>query len=324
ADIYNNLLADSGFNKKICDIFPKIMFAGEKAGVLSESGAKYLDPTGRLSGKIIFAPPEGDAGTGMTATNSISVNTGNISAGTSVFAMAVLEKSLAKSYPEIDIVTTPDGEAVAMVHCNNCSGEIDAWVNLIADTFVKMGVTPDINKLYEAFFSAATSGAADGLMSYGFLSSEPIAGISDGIEMIIKSPQCSLNLSNLSKAVLFSAMCGLKIGMDILADEGIDLKKIYGHGGYFKSGGFGAAVAANAFGVPVITGVSAGEGGAYGASLLAAYVLNNDVALPEFLSERVFVNKNETVFNPTAAGIKEFDDYYGRFIAGLHIIRENN
>ncbi|MDR0986578.1 MAG: ATPase [Ruminococcus sp.] len=323
-DIYNALLNDKGFDKKLCDIFPKVLSAGENAGTLSESGSLYLDPTGALSPGIPFAPPEGDAGTGMTATNSVSVNTGNISAGTSVFAMAVLEKPLAKSYPEIDMVTTPDGEAVAMVHCNNCSGEIDAWVNLFADTLMKLGINPDMGKLYETFFTSATSGNAGGLMSYGFLSAEPIAGISDGIEMFIKSPQSVINLANFSKAILYSAICSLKIGMDILADEGIDLKKIYGHGGYFKSGGFGAKAAADAFGVPVFTGVSAGEGGAYGAALLAAYLKNNDSKLDVFLSKKVFMKADETGYQPTDDGIKEFDEYYGRFIAGLHIIRENN
>jgi sugar (pentulose or hexulose) kinase len=161
-------------------------------------------------------------------------------------------------------------------------------------------------------------------MSYGFLSAEPLAGISDGIEMFIKSPQSTLNLANFSKAVLYSAMCSLKIGMDILADEGIDLKKIYGHGGYFKSGGFGGGAAANAIGVPVVTGVSAGEGGAFGAALLAAYLKNNDCKLDEFLSRKVFVKTAETVFEPTIDGIKDFDEYYGRFVTGLHIIRENN
>ncbi|MDR0903741.1 MAG: ATPase [Ruminococcus sp.] len=324
AEIFNKILAENGFEKKLCDIFPRILSAGENAGTLSNSGAVYLDPTGILSSGIPFAPPEGDAGTGMTATNSVSINTGNISAGTSVFAMAVLETPLKQSYPEIDMVTTPDGEAVAMVHCNNCSGEIDTWVNLFSETLTKMGITPDIGKLYETFFTSANSGNADGLMSYGFLSAEPIAGITDGIEMFIKSPQNSLNLANFSKAILYSAICSLKIGMDILADEGIDLKKIYGHGGYFKSGGFGARAAANAFGVPVITGVSAGEGGAYGAALLAAYLHYNGTKLDEFLAKKVFANLNETVFEPTDDGIKEFDEYYGRFIAGLHIIRENN
>jgi sugar (pentulose or hexulose) kinase len=322
--IFEKLLSEYGFNKKLADIFPKILPAGSNAGELTESGAKYLDVSGKLLPGINFAPPEGDAGTGMVATNSVTVNTGNISAGTSVFSMAVLEKPMQRSYPEIDMVTTPSGDDVAMVHCNNCSSEVDAWVNLFADVFTKYGLNPDIGKLYEAFFSAAHSGDTDGLMSYGFLSAEPIAAVSDGIEMFIKSPTATLNLANFSRTILYSAMCTLKIGMDILADEGIDLKKIYGHGGYFKSGGFGAKTAANAFGVPIAVGVSAGEGGAYGAALLASYLNNNEITLDRFLTEKVFAKTSETIYQPTDEGIKDFDDYYGRFIAGLHIIRENN
>jgi sugar (pentulose or hexulose) kinase len=324
ADIFDEILLKSGFDKKLTDIFPKIKTAGEIGGKLSESGALYLDPSGSLKRGIPFAPPEGDAGTGMTATNSVKKKTGNISAGTSVFAMTVLEKPLLKSYPEIDIVTTPAGDDVAMVHCNNCSGEIDTWVNLLSDTLTKLGITPDLDKLYQTFFEAAFSGNTDGLMSYGFLSPEPIADINDGIEMFIKSPQSLLNLPNLSRTVLYSAMCTLKIGMDILADEEIDLQKIYGHGGYFKSGGFGAEVAANAFGVPIATGVTAGEGGAYGAALLATFINYSDIPLDVFLSEKVFASVDETIFTPSVAGIKDFDEYYGRFIAGLHINRENN
>jgi sugar (pentulose or hexulose) kinase len=322
--IFEKLLSENGFDKKIGDIFPKILPAGADAGKLTQTGAKYLDVSGKLLPGIPFAPPEGDAGTGMVATNSVTVNTGNISAGTSVFAMAVLEKPMQKSYPEIDMVTTPAGEDVAMVHCNNCSGEVDAWVNLFADVLTKYGITPDISKIYEAFFSAAHSGDTNGLMSYGFLSAEPIAAVTDGIEMFIKSPTSDINLPNFSRTVLYSAMCTLKIGMDILADEGIDLKKIYGHGGYFKSAGFGAQTAANAFGVPIATGVSAGEGGAYGAALLAAYLQNNENTLDRFLAEKVFADTPETIFQPTDEGIKDFDDYYGRFVTGLHIIRENN
>ncbi|MDR0943761.1 MAG: ATPase [Ruminococcus sp.] len=322
--IFEDLLSEHGFDKKINDIFPKILHAGVNAGKLTESGAKYLDVSGKLMSGISFAPPEGDAGTGMAATNSVTVNTGNISAGTSVFAMAVLEKPLQKSYPEIDMVTTPAGDDVAMVHCNNCSGEVDTWVNLFADVMNGYGLQPDLSKLYETFFAAAHSGSSNGLMSYGFLSAEPIAAVSDGIEMFIKSPTSTLNLANFSRTILYSAMCTLKIGMDILADEEIDLKKIYGHGGYFKSGGFGAKTAANAFGVPIAVGVSAGEGGAYGAALLAAYLDNNGISLDRFLGENVFAKTNETIYQPTDEGIKDFDDYYGRFIAGLHIIRENN
>ncbi|MDR0942903.1 MAG: ATPase [Ruminococcus sp.] len=321
-EIFEKLLREHGFNKKINDIFPKILPAGVTAGKLTEEGVKYLDESVKLQPCIPFAPPEGDAGTGMVATNSVTVNTGNISAGTSVFAMAVLKKPLQKSYPEIDMVTTPAGDDVAMVHCNNCSGEVDAWVKLFADVMNDYGVKPDIGKLYEIFYKAAYSGNTDGLMSYGFLSAEPIAEIPDGIEMFIKSPTATLNLANFTRSVLYSSLCTLKIGMDILAEEGIDLTKIYGHGGYFKSGRFGAMTAANAFGVPIAVGVSAGEGGAYGAALLAAYIHNDEQTLDKFLSSKVFASVDESIINPTDDGIKDFDKFYGRFIAGLHIIHE--
>ncbi|MCL2355898.1 MAG: FGGY-family carbohydrate kinase [Defluviitaleaceae bacterium] len=259
---------------KIEDIFPKVLNAGENAGKLTDAGAKLLDPSGEFLSGVLMCPPEGDAGTGMVATNSITERTGNVSAGTSVFAMIVLEKNLSKTYTEVDIVTTPAGKPVAMVHCNNCTSDLDAWVNLFGDALGLFGKT-SVGKveLYEKLYNAALCADSDGggLLAYNYFSGEPIAGLDEGRPLFARLPNAKFTVPNLMRTLLFSALATLRLGMDILAEENIALERLLGHGGFFKTAGVGQKMMAAALDVPVYVAESAGEGGAWGIALLAAY-----------------------------------------------------
>jgi sugar (pentulose or hexulose) kinase len=300
---FNQRLAAENIPWKLQDILPKVLVAGDAAGVLTEEGAKLLDPTGALQAGIPLCPPEGDAGTGMVATNSVAERTGNVSAGTSVFAMIVLEKALSKLYPEIDMVTTPTGKPVAMVHSNNCTSDLNAWVDLFQEFTQALGVEMSESKLYEMLYKKALTGDADGggLLAYNYVSGEHITHLEEGRPLFVRTPESRFTLSNFMRVHLFSALGALKIGMDILFEqEQVKIDQILGHGGFFKTKEVGQKIMAAAMNVPVSVMETAGEGGAWGIALLAAYMLHKaeNEPLEAYLSNKVFAGENGTTIAP--------------------------
>lgn len=320
-DIFDGLASDMPW--KIRDILPKVLNAGENAGVLTAEGAKLLDPTGTLEAGIPLCPPEGDAGTGMVATNAVAVRTGNVSAGTSIFGMIVLEKALSKVYEEIDMVTTPTGKPVAMVHCNNCTNEINAWATVFKDFLVSIGQTPDMNKIFTAMFTEALNGEtnAGGLLLYNYLSGEPITGLTEGRPLLARTPEGKLNFANFMRAQLYSALATLKIGMDILENENVAIDKLLGHGGYFKTPVVGQRLMAAATNAPVSVMQTAGEGGAWGMAILAAYMSQKaeGETLETYLDSKVFANQPVTTIEPNKEDIDGFNQFMKNYIAGLEI-----
>ncbi|KKI92078.1 ATPase [Bacillus sp. SA1-12] len=325
-DQFNELIAGHHLPRKLEDILPKVLVAGENAGVLTEEGAKLLDVTGELKAGIPLCPPEGDAGTGMVATNSIAKRTGNVSAGTSVFAMVVLEKELSNVYSEIDIVTTPTGSLVAMAHSNNCSSDLNAWIGLFEEFAKAMGLDASLDKLYETLFKLALQGDADcgGLLSYGYFSGEHITHFEEGRPLFVRSSNSHFNLSNFMRVHLFTALGALKIGMDLLLkQEGVQLDQILGHGGLFKTKDVGQSIMAAALNVPVSVMETAGEGGAWGIALLASFMMNKetDETLEGFLSQKVFAEKDAMTMFPNPKDVKGFELFMQRYIKGLAIER---
>ena len=311
---------------KLEDILPKVLFAGDPAGLLTEEGAKLLDPTGKLQAGIPLCPPEGDAGTGMVATNSVAERTGNVSAGTSVFAMIVLEKALSKVYPEIDIVTTPTGKPVAMVHSNNCTSDLNAWVDLFHEFTVALGVEISQSSLFEMLYRMALTGDADGggLLSYNYLSGETITHLEHGRPLFVRTPESRFTLSNFMRMHLFSALGSLKIGMDILFDqEQVKIDQIFGHGGFFKTKGVGQKIMAAAMNVPVSVMETAGEGGAWGIALLGSYMLYKakDQPLEAYLANKVFAGEKGTTISPDREDVDGFTAFMERYEKGLVIER---
>ncbi len=321
---FNNQIADKHFPWKLQEIFPKVLVAGQDAGKLTEEGAKLLDVSGKLKAGIPLCPPEGDAGTGMMATNSIRVRTGNVSAGTSVFAMIVLENELKKVYPQIDLVTTPDGSLVGMVHCNNCTSDLNAWVNLFKEFAQKFGITVDMNRLFSTLYNAALEGEADcgGLLAYNYFSGEHITGFEEGRPLFVRKPDSNFNLANFMRTHLFTSLGALKTGLDILLkEEGVQVDKILGHGGLFKTKGVGQSILAGAINAPVAVMNTAGEGGAWGIALLAMYLRYNQVSLDEYLSERVFKDQESTVIEPDEKDVEGFEVFMKQYTEGLAIER---
>lgn len=302
-------------------ILPEVLTAGENGGTLTEAGAKFLDPEGDLKAGIPLCPPEGDAGTGMAATNAVLPKTGNISAGTSVFSMLVLEKPLDGVYPEIDVVTTPDGAPVAMVHCNNCCSELDAWVNIFEEFSVLSGKPADKSALYEMLYKNALAGDADcgGMTAYNFLSGEPVAGVDEGSPMYFRTPDSKPSLANLFRAELYSAFAALKMGMDILFEkEKVSAEQFTGHGGIFKVRGVAQQFLADGLDTPVSVMKTAGEGGAWGMALLAAYsVLGGKKSLAEWLERDVFAGMERSTLSPDKKGAEGFSKYMERYKEGL-------
>ena len=292
-DQFDELVADKGFPWKIRELLPKVLLAGEDAGSLTEEGAKLLDPTGALEAGIPMCPPEGDAGTGMTATNSVAVRTGNVSAGTSVFAMAVLEKDLTKPYEEIDLVTTPAGDLVAMVHCNNCTSDLNAWVGLFKEFAECFGMEVDMNQIFGTLYNKALEGDLDcgGLLAYNYFSGEHITGFDEGRPLFVRSPESRFNLANFMRVHLYTSLGALKTGMDILLKkENVKLDRMMGHGGLFKTKGVGQRILAGAINTPVYVMETAGEGGAWGIALLADYLVHKEEGenLTDYLNNKVF------------------------------------
>lgn len=323
---FDELAAPYGFPWKLEEILPKVLLAGEEAGRLTEEGAKLLDITGELEAGIPFCPPEGDAGTGMVATNSIAKRTGNVSAGTSVFSMVVLEKPLSKVYPEIDLVTTPTGNLVAMVHCNNCTSDLNAWVNLFKEFAEAMGMKVDMNQLFGTLYGKAMEGDADcgGLLAYNYFSGEHITGFEEGRPMVVRTPESKFNLANFMRVNLFTALGALKTGMDILLkEEGVKLDKILGHGGLFKTKGVGQNLLAGAINTPVSVMETAGEGGAWGIAVLASYLVNKEEgeSLEDYLNNKVFAGQEGEEVLPDERDVQGFDEFMVRYKEGLAIER---
>ena len=303
------------------EILPAVRVAGEPAGRLTPEGALLLDPTGQLKPGIPLCPPEGDAGTGMAATNSVTLRSGNVSAGTSIFAMAVLEQAPSRALQGIDMVTTPAGRSVAMVHCNNCTSDIDAWVGLLGQGLARFGAHVPQAELYDSLYAAALEGEPDcgGVLSYNFVAAEPVAGVARGCPLLCRGPGARLTPENLMRSLVFSAVAGLRLGMDVLAREGIRLERVTGHGGFFKSGTAGQRLLAAALETPVTVMASAGEGGAWGMALLAAYMLQKKAGEPleGYLADRVFVDAADSCVSPLEEDRQGFARYLERYKAGL-------
>ena len=322
-DSFDGLVAEKGYPWKLRGILPEVLSAGEDAGCLSAEGAALLDPTGELESGIPLAPPEGDAGTGMAATNAVAERTGNVSAGTSVFAMIVLEKALSRVYPEIDMVTTPTGRPVAMVHCNNCTNEINAWAEVFRGFLTALGKKPDMNEVFTAMFSTAAEGEKDagGLVLFNYLSGEPITGMDEGRPMLARSPEARLSFANFMRAQLYSALATLKIGLDILAAENVAVDRLLGHGGFFKTPEVGQRILAAAANSPVSVMTTAGEGGPWGMALLAAYRANRaeGQSLEAYLDERVFAGQKVSTLEPEKADVDGFNAFLARYKAALPV-----
>ncbi len=320
-DKLDAVLKEKSFGGNIREILPSVLSAGEGEAVLTEEGARLLDPTGALKAGVRLCPPEGDAGTGMVATNSVLPKTGNVSAGTSIFAMLVLSESLKGYYPEIDVVTTPDGSPVAMVHCNNCCSELDAWVKVFGEFAALSGKPLDKSELYELLYRNALNGDPDcgGTVAYNFLSGEPVAGAEKGRPMYFRTPDGSFNLANFFRAELYSSMAALKLGMDILFEnENVSVEKITGHGGLFKVQGVAQQFLADGLNSAVSVMKTAGEGGAWGMAVLAAYaILGKGKSLPEFLEKEVFASMEATTVMPEEKGVKGFNAFIENYKNGL-------
>ena len=305
-DAFNELIAPEGFPWKLEEILPEILLAGDNAGCLTEEGARLLDTSGELEAGIPVCPPEGDAGTGMVATNSVAQRTGNVSAGTSVFAMVVLEKALDKVHPEIDMVTTPDGSAVAMVHCNNCTSDLNAWIDLFEEFTQAFGMKVDKNELFGTLYRKALEGDPDcgGLLAYNYFSGEHITGFEEGRPLFVRNPESNFNLANFMRVHLFTALGALKTGLDILLkEENVQIDRMMGHGGLFKTPGVAQRYLAAAAHTAVTCTETAGEGGPYGMALLAAYRVEHadGETLASYLQNRVFAGAASTTLNPDAA-----------------------
>lgn len=311
---------------RLMDIMPKVLLAGDEAGSLTAEGAALLDKDGDLEAGIPLCPPEGDAGTGMTATNAVAVRTGNVSAGTSVFAMIVMEKELSKVYPEIDLVTTPTGNLVSMVHCNNCTSDLNAWVNIFKEFEEALGIPVDMNKLFSVLYNKALEGDADcgGLMSYGYISGENITHMEEGRPLFVRNTNSSFTLANFMRTHLYTSLGALKIGLDILLkEEGVKVDSITGHGGLFKTKGVGQRFLAAAMDTPITVMETAGEGGAWGMALLAAYMIKkgNNETLDDYLNNKVFAGQSGSTMEPDAEDVKGFDEFIARYKAGLAVER---
>ena len=309
---------------KLADLLPEPLVAGTPAGTLTEEGAKLLDPTGTLQPGITFAPPEGDAGTGMVATNSVRVRTGNVSAGTSIFAMVVLERKLERLHPEVDLVTTPAGDLAGMSHANNFTSDLNAWVGLFGQFAAAIGTPVDAGTLYGTLFRAAIADDVDsncgGLINYPFRSGEFLAGLPEGRPLFARGPEARMSLGNFMRAQLFSAFSPVKIGMDVMTkDEGVAVDSLVGHGGIFTTPKVAQKILAAAFDTPIKVMSTAAEGGAWGMAVLADYLWHADQPLDEFLDARVFADAVSTTENPDEGDVAGFEEFFDRFRKGLPI-----
>lgn len=317
--IFDALIADRHYPWKLKEILPEVLSAGEPAGILTEDGAKLLDPTGTLQPGCPLCPPEGDAGTGMAATNSVRARTGNVSAGTSIFSMIVLEKPMSKVYPEIDIVTTPTGKQVGMVHCNSCTSDINAWVSLLREFASLLGVDTNPGEVFTKLFRKSLEGDKDcgGLVNFNYLAGEPVTGLSEGRPMFVRLPDAAMNLANFMRAQIYASMETLKYGMEIMNREHVAIDCVYGHGGLFKTEGVGQNYLAAAIHAPVTVMETAGEGGAWGIALLADYLVyrKKDEALEDYLQNHVFTGMKQITVAPDPEDETGFNRYMDRFVS---------
>lgn len=322
---FAKLVQPEGYSWEIEKILPEVLSAGESAGILSGEGAHLLDVDGDLEAGIPLCPPEGDAGTGMTATNSVAVHTGNVSAGTSVFAMVVMEENLKQLHKEVDMVTTPCGKPVAMVHCNNCTSDINAWVNIFKELMELMGAEVDMGVLYTRLFEAAGQGDGDcgGLLSYNYFSGESITSFDEGRPMFVRRADAPFTLTNFMRTHLYSALATLKIGLDILEEEHVVVDRMYGHGGFFTTKGVGQGIMAAAMNTPVFVMETAGEGGAWGIALLAAYMRRKmpGEALDVYLGQKVFTGETGSEILPDSEQVAGFQAFMERYKRGLDVER---
>lgn len=327
---FDELISSENLPWKLLDILPRSLRCGEDAGKLTPEGALLLDPTGTLQAGIPLCPPEGDAGTGMVATNAVRPRTGNVSAGTSAFSMIVLEKQLSRPYPQIDIVTTPDGAPVAMVHCNNCTSDLNGWVGLFRDFLRTMGCPQDDGTIYSKLFESSLSADNDcgGVLSYNFVSGEPVVGLEEGLPLLLRHPTAPFTLSNFMRAVLYSTVGALKSGNDLLLEkENVKVDRITGHGGLFKSGDAGQKILAAALNTPISVMETAGEGGAWGIALLAAYTSSlasaslASASLADWLDSEVFTDCKSVTATPDPATVSGFRKYMETFSRCLPLVK---
>ena len=322
-DRFNAMIADRGYSWKLPDVLSKVLMAGDEAGTLTKEGALFLDPTGTLQAGIPLCPPEGDAGTGMVATNSVRVGTGNVSAGTSDFAMVVVDHKLGV-HPEIDMIVTPAGKDVAMVHCNNCTSDINAWVDLFSQFAAAIGADSDKSKIFPLLFGKALEADADcgGLLSYNYFSGEHMTNLEEGRPVFLRKPDCKFTLANFMRTHLYSALATLKLGLNILLDEEkVTIDKIYGHGGFFKTPGVGQMVLSAAVGAPVSVMETAGEGGPYGMALLAAYRLwrEEGESLEDYLDHKVFADAKSSTLMAEKKDIDGFAAFVAQYAKSLPV-----
>lgn len=321
---FDDLIKPYGFSYKLEDILPKILVAGKAAGTLTAEGAKLLDKDGDLEAGFTFAPPEGDAGTGMVATNSVRSRTGNVSAGTSVFAMVVLEKELSAAYNgKIDLVTTPSGELTAMAHANNCTGEYDKWIKLFGEAISACGFSVDKGKLYDSLLGAALKGDKDcgGCIPYNYISGESMTGLSEGRPLFVRTQKNNFNLANFMRAQLFTSLGALRTGMNILFDkENVKIDRLTGHGGFFKTQEAGLTAMSSAMHTPISLMETAGEGGPWGMALLAAYAVDTEnLSLADWLDKKVFANSKCKTFEASKEDIEGFNKFFENYTKGLAI-----
>ena len=321
---FESLVAPERFRWKLHNILPKVLKAGENAGFLSETGAKRLDISGHLQPGVPMCPPEGDAGTGMVATNAVKPRTGNVSAGTSSFSMIVLEKELSKPNEMIDIVTTPDGNLVAMVHCNNCTSELNAWVKMIREYQQLLGPIDDKHDIYRKLYTHALEGDPDcgGLVAFNYVSGEPVTGFAEGRPLFVRSASDNFSLANFMRAQLYGSLVVLKIGNDVLfREENVKVDRITGHGGLFKTPVVGQRILAAALNSPISVMETAGEGGAWGIALLASYLVNNGgkMSLPDYLDKIVFAGNTGTEIAPVPEDVAGFEAYLQNYKAAFPI-----
>ena len=318
---FDDLVAGQHYPWKLLDILPQVLSAGENAGTLTKEGALLLDPSGDLQSGCPLCPPEGDAGTGMTATNSVRARTGNVSAGTSIFSMIVLEKPMSKVYPEIDIVTTPTGKQVGMVHCNSCTSDINAWVSLFREFASLMGLETNSGDVFTKLFKHSLTGDPDcgGLVNYNYLAGEPVTGVAEGRPMFLRLPDAAMNLANFMRAQIYASMETLKYGMEIMNREHVAIDCVYGHGGLFKTEGVGQNYLAAAIHAPVTVMETAGEGGAWGIALLADYMVyrKDSEALEDYLQDHVFTGMKQLTVSPDPKDEEGFNAYMSRFVSCL-------
>lgn len=302
-------------------LLPKVLISGESAGYLTKEGAFLLDPTGNLEPGIPLCPPEGDAGTGMVATNSIKVRSGNVSVGTSAFAMIVLEKELSKVYPEIDLVDTPDGKLVAMVHANNCSSDINAWIKLFEEYTESLGLQISREKIFSILFNKALEADSDmgGILSYGYFSGENITGLNEGRPLFVRHPNSNFNLANFMKVHIASAFGAIRLGIDILHQEKIEIKELVGHGGLFKTPRVGQTILSSAVKAPITVMDTAGEGGAWGMAVLASFRISAETKLDVFLENKVFEHVDSTTLSSTEEERESYNLFIKRYSEGLDI-----